>query len=58
VKNGKEAGVKRLLQVRWEGGFIDSTTLKKYTLTGKRELGIGKILNNLTHIMGMCAVFK
>ena len=46
-----------MLQVLWERGFIDSTNLNKYTLTGKRELGIVNNVNSLRHIMGMCADF-
>ena len=38
--------------------FIDSTSLNKYTLNGKRELGIVNNVNSLRHIlMGMCADF-
>jgi hypothetical protein len=56
-REGWEGRAKGLLQVLWEKGFIDSTNLNKYTLTGKRELGIVNNVNSLRHIMGMCADF-
>ena len=56
-REGWEGRAKGLLQVLWERGFIDSTNLNKYTLTGKRELGIVNNVNSLRHIMGMCADF-
>ena len=56
-REGWEGRAKGLLQVLLERGFIDSTNLNKYTLTGKRELRIVNNVNSLRHIMGMCADF-
>ena len=46
------------MQILWEQGLIDSSNLKQYSLTGKKdELGILDAATSLRHIMGMCHDF-
>ncbi|KAI2489896.1 hypothetical protein MHU86_24684 [Fragilaria crotonensis] len=50
---------KGLLQVLWERGKIDSTRIKQYSLTGKKD-DFGTVVDystSLRHIMGLCHDF-
>ena len=52
---GKSKG---LLQVLWERGFIDGTSIEKYKLTGKNDdFGIVDNSTSLRHMMTMCSDF-
>ena len=52
---GKSKG---LLQVLWERGFIDETSIEKYKLTGKNDdFGIVDNSTSLRHMMTMCSDF-
>ena len=52
---GKSKG---LLQVLWDGGFIDEMIIEKYKLTGKNDdFGIVDNSTSLRHMMTMCSDF-
>ena len=58
IKEGWVGKPKGLLQVLWERGFIDTTKLSSYTLTGKKtELGAVDLDFSLRHLMEMCHDF-
>jgi hypothetical protein len=58
IKEGWEGKPKGLLQVLWERGLVDSTNLKDYSCTGKKDdLGVVNKGTSLRHIMGMCSDF-
>ena len=47
-----------MLQVLWERGFIDETSIEKYKLTGKNDdFGILDNSTSLRHMMIMCSNF-
>ena len=59
IKEGWEGKAKGLLQVLWERGVIDSTNIKQYSLTGKKD-AFGCVVDygtSLRHIMGLCNDF-
>ena len=52
---GKSKG---LLQVLWDGGFIDEMIIEKYKLTGKNDdFGIVDNSTSLRHMITMCSNF-
>ncbi|KAI2495669.1 hypothetical protein MHU86_18853 [Fragilaria crotonensis] len=58
IKEGWVGKAKGLLQVLWERGFIDTTKLSSYTLTGRKdELGNVDFCFSLRHLMAMCPDF-
>ncbi|KAI2496326.1 hypothetical protein MHU86_18198 [Fragilaria crotonensis] len=59
IKEGWMGKAKGLLQVLWERGKIDSTRVKQYSLTGKKD-DFGTVVDystSLRHIMGLCHDF-
>ena len=59
IKEGWMGKAKRLLQLLWERGKIDSTKMKQYSLTGKKD-EFGTVVDYSTclrHIMGLCHDF-
>jgi hypothetical protein len=60
IKEGWMGKAKGLSQVLWERGKIDSTRIKQYSLTGKKD-EYGTVLvdygTSLRHIMGFCHDF-
>ncbi|KAI2513790.1 hypothetical protein MHU86_573 [Fragilaria crotonensis] len=58
IKEGWVGKAKGLLQILWERGFIDTSKLSSYTLTGrKNELGNVDVSFSLKHLMAMCPDF-
>ena len=59
IKEGWMGKAKGLLQVLWERGKIDSTRMKQYSLTGKKD-EFGTVVDystSLRHLMGLCHDF-
>ena len=55
-KEGWVGNSKGLLQVLWERGFIDETSIEKYKLTGKNDdFGIVDNSTSVRHMMTMCS---